>query len=1142
MTYKTRQTLTKTAREYRRRNSGMILLLVIAILVLLAIMGSVYVLMAGADRQSTNASNGNADLAMAQTSVLNIVRGQIGTQLTEGNGYYLNGTSLSKPYARTWDMPEIGNIASAAPTNPTPFYEDSTGTYRSEPWLVSLPVWLSDSYLPPNTDLLWTGVNSSAMQSSNAAVEVGNYPAQTQTVPNISGAETTPPAGFTPDVAFPVNYPIFSMLSPFLYDPSTGLNDIGISYQSANGTAVLSTGTNGTVYAPNASVVFPAWSNYSGTNRQGVDDSCWNLLPYSSPNGTRYRFAVRIMDENSMLNVNVGQAAVNPVNFGGQYFNGYGLSYEYDPALQYFTTNLTDATVAQMNVMGLARSYNGAVPNYSLPSAWQYALWTRNLGGSYSTEMSLFGVSSNLANQAFQGSIPATGIYSGTAAPFADSRLGFTLPNTFGYNPFPPPAGSYPNGGQPWKMFFTASSEDRPLRTEIDAVTPPFGLVPTATYSVNGVNWQEWPASPGKIFANAPADSPALIQASANTTATGADVPGGVALTAAQIAQAMGETGFTPTQALSFAANYMTYRMGVAPGGTNGPSFIDSTGPCVRGYNGTNGDFSGIGTFAAPANQLVAGVAAQPFIVQAAVYVQVAKTVTYSNYAVVLYNPFGVSLDLSNWQLNIYDGATYTGTVTLTKVIVPAEDFAVIEQSAGSFATANPTYTYQEAGLTFNQTGAKQYVVLTRPSMQRGGGKTPAQMPVDEFEIDPLMTGTPGTFPDGTGTYTLQRNCVPHLATTSAEDWYCDNAGQSISPVTWTTLGITTGTTNAPAFGIPLYDRFADPGDCPGYYGSPGYVTTGVTPATGSPFLNIADFDNCPFLANIATAGKTVYFPLNMLSSQVQFLGKNVNEPNPNLQYEASARFDFYDNPSTGVTPPDPEALALLDYISFDSVYSDGSVNDGPNPRSKLTVPGRININTASMPVLEAMIGSVDFNAAGLDSPSALATYINQFRLRQGAFSAVPGLGFHSKAELTFALATGALSGVVPSSINARDNATGFAELYNMATVRSDSFICYTYIQALRLNEEYLQNGGAYNVTDWYNASQGIALGNEGSIGTTDSTQNASGNAIYPEFILEGQKRFVALINRTNATINGAGAGSTNVPDPQVVAVQGMTQ
>ncbi len=1129
-------------RSARQRASGMILLLVIAILVLLAVMGSVYVLMAGADRQSTNASTGNASLALAQTSVLNIVRGQIGTQLTDGSGAYLNAATPVKPYTRTWDMPELGTTTGIAPGTPSSFYTDSQDLYRSEPWLVSLPVWLSESYLPPNTNMLWTGVDPTKIQTAPAAIEIGAYTGgQSTPTPPITG-NYSPPSGFTPTVSPGVNYPLFSILSPFLYDPGTGLNDIGMSYQLSGGTAVTTPGTQGTVYVPNASVVFPAWSNsvWPTFNRYGIDDSCWNLLPYSSPNGTRYRFAVRIMDTNSMLNLNVGQASGAAYNPGGQYFNGYGLGYAYDTSTNppYCTVNNnTGGTSDMLSLLkvAIARSNNGSLANYNVDSVWQQALWTRDAGGTDSAAIALFGTSSELALRAFQGSIPATGIASGVTQPFYDCRVGSVLPYTLGFNP--PNGGGFANLGQPWKMFFTTYSKDRPLRPEPDVANPPFGLTSSAAYSVNGVSWKEWPQSPGKIFVNAPADSPALVAGSAtNTNAVGADVAGGVALTAAQIAQAMAESGFGTSQGQAFAANYMTYRMGVANGGTNGPSFIDSSGPCIRGYNGTNGNFSGIGTFAAPANELIAGVAAQPFIVQAAVYANVTKTaVNYQNYAVVLYNPFGQAISLQNWILELYNGTAYSSP-GLINATIPANGFLVVEQQNGYFTiSSSPTATVRMGAMIFAQSSSPQEVVLLRPIVSRTG--VSGKFPVDSFNIQPLMTGIVGNFTGGTGTYTLQRNCVPG-ATTTAGDWYCDNANQTVAPGLWATqLGTATGTPIPPAFGIPLYDRFADPGDCPGYYNSVS-DPSGVSAATGSPLLNIADFETSPFVANFASVSGASYLPLSPLAVQVAALPKNTNEPNTNLQYEANARFDFYDDVAAAV--PQPAAIKLLDYITFDSAFSDGSVNDGSNIYNKLAVPGRININTASLPVLEAMIGSFDGSTSGTNSPQALATDINQYSLRLGTFSAIRGLGFHSKAELTWALAN-VLNGVSPTSIAARDNATGFAELYNMATVRSDTFICYTYIQALRLNEAYIQNGGAYNVTDWYNATQGIAIGTEGSIANS-STVNISGTNYYPEFILEGQKRFVALIDRTNATSNGAGATSANPPDPQVVALQGLPQ
>ena len=700
-------------------------------------------------------------------------------------------------------------------------------------------------------------------------------------------------------------------------------------------------------------------------------------------------------------------------------------------------------------------------------------------------------------------------------------------------------------------MFFTTYSKDRPLRPEPDVANPPpFGLTSSAAYSVNGVSWKEWPQSPGKIFVNAPADSPALVAGSAtNTNAVGADVAGGVALTAAQIAQAMAESGFLPAQCLGFAANYMTYRMGVAQGikngslMTTGPCFIDANGANMRGIGVAPVTEPAIGSFNTGGPTLIAGISAQPFINEVAV-VATNKTgaIAFSNYAVELFNPFASPIDLSGWQLSVLNPGTkvYVSAATYTlpyNTSIAAHGFLVIEQSSTGFSLSPGTTPITDVNLTLSPS-ALNTVVLTRPFTPDGGSTATAQLPVDEFSDAGLISTT--NIPSGTSSataFSMQRPNDPTLSQPGI--WACEDGNAQFS--TTPTLGAVNNVSAAGLPGIPLYDRFYDAMECQGYYSS-GY-TAGVSAAAGSPLLNISDFGNCPLFYSESQLINGVYAPIEMISDEVAILAKNTNEPNTNLQYEANARFDFLDDLGSPSYVPDPAAIKLLDYITFDSAFSDGSVNDGSNIYNKLAVPGRININTASLPVLEAMIGSFDGSTSGTNSPQALATDINQYSLRLGTFSAIRGLGFHSKAELTWALAN-VLNGVSPTSIAARDNATGFAELYNMATVRSDTFICYTYIQALRLNEAYIQNGGAYKVTDWYNATQGIGFyhpGTEGSIANS-STVNISGTNYYPEFILEGQKRFVALIDRTNATSNGAGATSANPPDPQVVALQGLPQ
>ena len=95
-------------RTPRTHNRGMILLLVVAILVLLAVMGTAYILMARVDRQSTYDAAANANLGFAHNAVISLVQNAMLRQTIDGNGYIYGNSvpATSSQMSRPWDYPE----------------------------------------------------------------------------------------------------------------------------------------------------------------------------------------------------------------------------------------------------------------------------------------------------------------------------------------------------------------------------------------------------------------------------------------------------------------------------------------------------------------------------------------------------------------------------------------------------------------------------------------------------------------------------------------------------------------------------------------------------------------------------------------------------------------------------------------------------------------------------------------------------------------------------------------------------------------------------------------------------------------------------------------------------------------------------
>jgi hypothetical protein len=119
--------------------------------------------------------------------------------------------------------------------------------------------------------------------------------------------------------------------------------------------------------------------------------------------------------------------------------------------------------------------------------------------------------------------------------------------------------------------------------------------------------------------------------------------------------------------------------------------------------------------------------------------------------------------------------------------------------------------------------------------------------------------------------------------------------------------------------------------------------------------------------------------------------------------------------------------------------------------------------------------------------------------------------------------------------------------------VHSDSFAVYGLVQAIRLNPNYTEATGTVPpATDWYNASQEtpysqavlangvyvvpqlIAPTSSVTVGTGTSAET-----ITPEFILEGQRRFVAIVDSSYSTPPG---GTGTPPAPKIVAMKILPQ
>lgn len=305
----------------------------------------------------------------------------------------------------------------------------------------------------------------------------------------------------------------------------------------------------------------------------------------------------------------------------------------------------------------------------------------------------------------------------------------------------------------------------------------------------------------------------------------------------------------------------------------------------------------------------------------------------------------------------------------------------------------------------------------------------------------------------------------------------------------------------------------------PGTYGTPPWTLPSpnlAAPTSGTP--------SWPAAPPATPAGATYTYTLGeWLTARLNYYDAvNTNGPLPaqlnstangniggtvargDFAWDAAVRFDFKSTAAyaTGGGTSygglaDPRAAWLLEYLSTTERASDiMDVGGDVDPYKSLVdpnrvrMPGRVNVNTANTNTLANLTSNL--NATML---SNLTTY------RGG--NAV-GKGIRNMGELYTAM-TGAINSAVyttapynltngAKSLYERD--LPFARTWSYLTVRSDAFVGYVVLEAVKPNPNF---GSFDNSSNWYGA-------------VTDDSQNTSS-----PLQLVGRRRFMVLLDRSLA-------------------------
>ena len=1138
----------------RVRNRGMILLLVVAILVLLAVMGTAYILMARVDRQSTYDATANANLGFAHNAVISLVQNAMLRQTIDGSGYIYGNSvpATSSQMSRPWDYPEIGQAATASPNTSGGYgvgYSNADNYIPDQPWLTPALPWEPNTTYAAGNQVTYAGTAGSGLY-----VCVANYTSSTTPPPGDSGhweaiTAAAGASGYSPE-------PVCSVLQAGLYDTNDGYYDIQPQW-TGGPTNLLPPGVTaqGTVAVPNASIVLPHWALSGGSYvPAGSPDGIWSLLPYSSPNGTRYRYAVRIVDLSAMLNLNTGYLPYS----GGPAADLYGT---YLTGCPIFSSsgysNSTSDTPSYMQVGG-----NGVYGRAGTYGTYALLDWQNQMFRYESPSQPLAMLGSNSELELLTNGTAGSAFY-GTAMG-VNVRASTLWPNTL-------PAGSAA------RAFYTTTSWSRNYMP----VTP--GNLGVTPFTVSGqTSWQY----PRVVDLNGDVQTTDYSGNSGTTQ---------MANIAANLATAVYACGFdkypgtlsggsalpAAAEGREMAVNYLTYRFdqGSVSSGMyslpNGPCWMDGSGVLHihATVNGT-AEAADIATNMGDGN-IYAGFAAQPFLCHLEFAVQVQSSApqqTITNWAIQMANPFPVGLSLAGWQLRwlntsyALQGSTATLTSTWANGGIAASTSAsptpynVLVMKSGFTVNASAqSATVASGTLPTSSIPLQGIVQLLRPVSTASGAVS--YVVVDQMSYD--VSALPSPMPSSPTTYyyNFERDG------TTVPVWGCDSAaeapsGASLIPAA--DLGIADTATVTPS-GVPLYDHFAN---ATGGVLPPN-ATTPVAMDANDDLFNMADFNQIMRRCNVVDSSGYHALPVSAQVQNAGTSGTGINAYVPTSStaafptfaqeaQDAQLFFDFAYDPRASMTTANaaaatPQYNNILSMVSMTdrTSYTSINVGEGTSSVDKVRVPGRININTAS----ENVLATAFSNIVGTALPTGTGISVQQMvadviayrnRLPQGnlyvlgASTPMPGYaegiypngyigyGFRSVGEMLNAFLPTLFSGSpAPTSFTQRDAA--WADVANFCTTQSDTFAVYGVIEALKPNGNYTATT-AVQPADWYNAQQNFINLTSPTMGTISTDSNSAG----AEFILEGSRRFISILDRSMCNIGPSESGTT-VNDPAAV-------
>ena len=1090
-----------------RHRRGTVIILVVAVLTLLVVMGTAYLVSSRAEKGTTRAIGDTINLDLARNGVMSLIQKAMLNSTARadtgaiyglppawqpGVAYAVNQYVLGSDYVVYKCKTAHASVLTSATNGPPP---------------VNLTQWqlAADSdtcfarcYDYPETN--WGTIAS--IKSGRSAVSPSGNPG----LPDQSWLAVNYVRQSTTDSDFCV-LPSATATVIKRFNPSTGAYDI--AYPATPMTTA------------DVAVVDP----------QGTADGIWHLLPFSGAGGVRYRYAFRAIDTSRMANLNTGQvfATGSPKpDATGAYLTSVQLN---NPSI-FVAADATAGNALSIHtapsgyaIQGRQGSISGEA--FALNSWQAHVLGYERFGENDAAPVSIITAANNKPLAAWFDLSDELELRSyGTRGTYYQARFGVRISpaagtnmwvNTLGFPDSPTPSAPPASAN---RKFYTTYSWDRNL-TELLGKTYKwtFGTVTLPT--------------PGKMMN-------LVTKSAADQTDSSFSVR---TKNFAFLVNLLNAAGYSDDEAFAYALNYF---------GQTDPTFANGGAvgvpPVITSYHGAGvlihqtGPLAAAGVVFSPApTKTYMAYSAQPFLNEVALdstWPAATPAPVTKDFAVELYNPYSVPLNISGWQLRFVD-ATNTSTVWYTFPAgppIPANSYLVV--SAASVLKTGTTVAALPGTLN---PSTQVKIFLDRPYLDLdGNGQFMAVDGITYFNTlkKPASAGAADVISS------LERanyasGSTPTASGSGAFDPFMCTCSLNYSLlVNSTTLGSANSGIlgDTVQFGLKPVDRFT--------VGAPA-ADSGVVRGTDPTISNVGDLAGYMRICNRQEADgsfKTVADQLG--DSSTVFTSAATKSMFPQ---EAKVFMDYFS---------DPRAQRFLSYVASIDRASDGADQLGGGTADTLEevrIPGRINVNTAPPEVLEAalatpitdttLLAKAVANIVAFRTRSASAyTYKSQNSL---IYSTLPGTGIRSMAELLIPL-NGAegriavsagnltlanLGGNSQSVTNLTGNSTtgtmtgnagtsigSWAKLFTACTVRSDAFVVCGYMEAIRAHPK----GTHDNAGNWYT-------------GTTSDDPLAAG----VNNLRVSKRRWVAIVDRSWCNYS---RGDPNFVMPRVVAIKDLPQ